>query len=73
MSVKQAADFLQLAPSTIYRLVNTSHIPYMKKTGRLYFDRNELINWLKEGRQLTNKELGHMVDNSIIIKDRKEK
>jgi excisionase family DNA binding protein len=72
MTVKQAAEFLHLAPSTIYRLVNTSQICFMKKTGRLYFDRRELISWLKDGRQLTQDELTHLVDDAIIINSIKE-
>ena len=73
LTVKLASEFLHIAPSTVYRLVNTSQIPFMKKTGRLYFDRGELISWLKEGRQLTQKELDHLVDDAVITNNKKEK
>jgi excisionase family DNA binding protein len=42
-----AVEVTHLKKPTIYRLVNTKGIPFHKRGGRLYFSRQELIEWLK--------------------------
>lgn len=57
LSVKEAADFLNLAVPTVYSMVSKGDLPHMKRSKRLYFDRDELMAYLKEGRQQTNEEI----------------
>lgn len=47
LNVKQAAELLDIAPQTIYQRVKD--IPHIKKFGRLYFLKSELITYLKQG------------------------
>jgi excisionase family DNA binding protein len=51
MTIEQAAELLTLKVATIYSLVNKGLIPYSKKNRRLYFDKTELIAWVKSGRK----------------------
>jgi len=47
LTIEQAADFLSLSKFTVYTLVNQRQIPFMKKSKRLYFSKDELLTWLK--------------------------
>ena len=49
MSVEEASDFLFLTRPTIYSKVCRREIPFSKRGGKLYFFRDDLIEWIKEG------------------------
>jgi excisionase family DNA binding protein len=57
LTIDQAAGFLNLTKPTIYSLVSRNELPVMKRSKRLYFSKQELINYLKQGRNKTNKEI----------------
>ena len=45
------------ARQTIYQLVCARKIPFIKKGGKLFFSKMDLIEWLQEGRRGTLEEL----------------
>lgn len=49
LTVQQAAEFLSLSVATIYGLIHRKAIPCMKRSKRVYFSKDELIKYLKEG------------------------
>jgi excisionase family DNA binding protein len=51
LSIKQASEFLNLAVPTLYSLVSKNEIPVNKKGKRLYFNQEELIHWIKQGKR----------------------
>ena len=57
LSIDEAVVLLNLAKPTVYNLVSSGKIPVMKKSKRLYFSCNELLNWLKSGRKKTIDEI----------------
>ncbi len=57
LTVREAAEFLSLAVPTVYSMVSRGDLPHMKRSKRLYFDREELMSYLKQGRQQTNDEV----------------
>ena len=57
LTVKGAAEFLRLSVPTIYTLISKGEIPVMKRSKRCYFSKTELMEYLKEGRKKTNKEV----------------
>jgi excisionase family DNA binding protein len=57
LSVKEAAAFLNLSVPTIYGKVSRGELPYMKRSKRLYFSPTELLDYLKQGRRMTNAEI----------------
>ena len=57
VSIKEAADYINLTIPTIYGLVHRSEIPVSKKGKRLYFSKKELTEWIKTGRRKTNDEI----------------
>ena len=57
LNVADVSKFLNLSVSTIYSKVCRREIPLSKKGKRIYFCRNELIEWIKSGRVLTYTEI----------------
>jgi excisionase family DNA binding protein len=60
LSVSEACAFLNLAQPTIYSLHSRNEIPAMRKNGRLYFFKQDLIDYLKSGKK------AHDVSTSAI-------
>lgn len=57
LTLEEAADFLGLSKSQIYRLTSTNAIPHYKPSGKyIYFDRAELIEWTKRNPVKTKRE-----------------
>lgn len=54
MTVTEAAEFLRLSTTTIYRLASKGDFPSLKRSKRLYFMRRDLLHYLEEGRKQTN-------------------
>ena len=50
-NINQAAEFLNLAKSTIYTLVSKQLLPHKKVSRKLYFSRVDLIEWLEKGNK----------------------
>lgn len=48
LTVKEAADYLRLAESTIYKMVSRKDIPFLKIGTRVIFDRDTLSSWTEE-------------------------
>jgi excisionase family DNA binding protein len=62
MTIEEAAKFLSLSKSHIYKLTSRGEIPHYKPTGkRIYFFRDDLIDFLKAGRVRTNTEIREAV------------
>ena len=56
-SIQQASEFLNLSISTIYGKVCRREIPVSKQGKRLYFNKTELLGWVKAGRKKTLAEI----------------
>ena len=57
LTLDEAAAFLGLSKSQIYRLTSTNAIPHYKPSGKyIYFDRAELIEWTKHNPVKTKRE-----------------
>jgi excisionase family DNA binding protein len=66
-TVQKAAEFLSLKPSTIYSLIRKRCIPTMKRNGRSYFLKTELLEYLKKGRVKTQADF-ETIANRLINK-----
>ncbi len=65
MTINGAANFLDLSKATIYSKVSRRELPVMKRGKRLYFSKEELTKYLKEGRFKTIAELQQEATNYI--------
>jgi excisionase family DNA binding protein len=53
LNIAGASKYLNLSPSAIYSLVHRREISYMKRARRLYFSKDELRQWVEDGRKPT--------------------
>ena len=56
-NIDEASEYLNLAKPTVYSMVSKGTIPFMKKSKRLYFSKEELLDYVKGGRNKTNAEI----------------
>ena len=67
LTLKEAAEFLDFSRSYLYRLTSQGRIPCYKPEGkRVYFDREELVNWLKRNRNRTQEETEEKAASYIV-------
>ncbi|HEY0244600.1 MAG TPA: helix-turn-helix domain-containing protein [Mucilaginibacter sp.] len=57
LDIKETSAFLKLSVATIYSKVCRGEIPATKPGRQLYFNKTELIEWLKQKRKKTTQEL----------------
>lgn len=58
LTIDEIADILHLTKPTIYSKVSKNELPGVCKQGkRLYFDRQIIIDWIKQGRKKSNAEI----------------
>nr|MBI1231143.1 helix-turn-helix domain-containing protein [Cytophagales bacterium] len=51
MSIEETSVFLHVKKQTLYSYVSKGIIPHSKRAGRLYFSKNDLIVWVKDGNK----------------------
>ena len=67
LTTTEAAKYLGLKPSDLYKLMMRRAIPYYKPNGKqIYFDRVELEAWMKQNRVATRQESGQQAINYVI-------
>jgi excisionase family DNA binding protein len=57
LNVQEAAEFLNMTVAALYTLVSRKDIPVNKPGKRLYFDREELLDWIRTGKKKTTAEI----------------
>lgn len=57
LNIEEASSLLNLAKATVYALSSSGRIPVFKKSKRLYFSRDQLLDWVKTGRKKTIDEI----------------
>jgi excisionase family DNA binding protein len=58
LNFNEAAVYLEVSHSHLYKLTSTGTIPAYKPNGKkLYFNRQELNEWLLSNRQTSNAEI----------------
>jgi len=48
LTINEVAEKLRLKKSTIYKMVFNRKIPFLKFSGRVFFDEDEVENWVKD-------------------------
>ena len=57
LNMEEACDYVGISLSHGYKLTSTNQIPHSKRGKRLFFDKNELDQWLISNKIKTIKEL----------------
>jgi len=72
LSIREAAEFLNLSVPTLYSKVSRGELPVMKRGKRLYFSKLELMDYLKAGRRKSNAEIAAEAEAvQYLIKSKK--
>lgn len=69
LNIDEASKFINLAKATVYTLSSSGKIPVIKKSKRLYFKEDDLVQWLNKGRRKTNEEIKE--DSEKYVNDRR--
>ncbi|MCA4807320.1 helix-turn-helix transcriptional regulator [Myroides odoratimimus] len=58
LNVQELSDYIGMSTSSIYKLVYNNIIPFYKPNGKiLYFDREEINNWLRQNKSQSISQL----------------
>lgn len=66
LDLRQAAQYLHISKSALYRLTSQRTIPHFKRGKRLYFKKEDLAEWMTQNRVTTQEELEKQALNYII-------
>ena len=67
LTTKEAAAYLGMALSYLYKLTSKKSIPFYTPTGKkLYFKKSELDEWMNRGRVATNEENESRAQSSLV-------
>jgi len=69
LTMREAAAFLDISLSHLYKLTSSGKIPHFKPSGkRVYFDQAELADWLKRNPVKTQEQLEQEAASYIVTK-----
>ena len=52
LNLEEAATFLGIAKSTLYKMTHENHLPYFKPSGKLiFFEKKALLDWVRGARR----------------------
>lgn len=64
LTSSEAAKYMGISPSTLYKLTSAKQIPHYKPNGKMcYFNRRELEAWLLSNKVATDAELTAQAKN----------
>ena len=67
-NINQAAIYLGVAKSTVYKMTSSRLIPHSKISKRIYFKRNEIDEWINKHKIKTNVEIEQEADEYLLRK-----
>lgn len=65
MTLKQAAELLNLSPYTIYGLCSKGKLSHYKQGKQLRFKRTELLFYIESGKQQTHDEIKEGIQKTL--------
>lgn len=69
MTLEEVAIYTGLSKSYLYKLTSTGSIPHYKPRSKmLYFDRNEIDEWLLQNRQKLQSEIDQEAETFVNLK-----
>ena len=70
LDIKQAAEFLKLKINTLYEKTSRRLVPFFKKGNKLYFRKDELQQWIQDGKVKTQDELQAEAVSYSLLKNK---
>lgn len=72
LNIQEVAKMLNMAVPSIYGLVHRRKIPYIKRGKKLIFEKSQVEEWLKSGRQRTIYDTDKQADEYLYKKNHLE-
>ena len=72
LTIQELSELLNLAVPSIYGLVHRKQIPYIKRGKKLIFEKSQVEEWLKSGRQRTIYDTDKQADEYLYKKNHLE-
>lgn len=66
LSIEEASEFLKKTKQTLYRYSCKGTIPACRRGGRLYFEKKDLLTWIRDGKKPTESSILEETDRFII-------
>ncbi|WP_276962183.1 helix-turn-helix domain-containing protein [Bacteroides graminisolvens] len=66
LQLDDACILTGLKKSTLYVMTCERRIPHYKNNGRVYFDRTEIENWMKQNRIATAQEIDQQATSYVV-------
>jgi excisionase family DNA binding protein len=66
MNVDEFCEFTGLSKQTVYKLTSASQVPFAKRGKRIWFDREEVENWLLSNQRATRSESERQVNEHVL-------
>ena len=67
LNLKEAARYLNVSCSHLYKLTSAKEIPHYKPRGKqVYFEKRELDKWLLQNRQTTKAEIEQAAIDYVV-------
>jgi len=67
LNFKEAARYLDISLSHLYKLTSAKEIPHYKPRGKqVYFEKRELDKWLLQNRQTTKAEIEQAAIDYVV-------
>ena len=67
LHLEEAASFLGIAKSTLYKMTHENRIPFYKPAGKLiYFEKSVLLDWIRSNRIMSEAELQEAARKKIM-------
>lgn len=67
LTFDEAAEFLGFSKSYLYKLTSTCQIPHYKPKGKmLYFEKPELMDWLKQNKVKTSTQIEAEAERYVL-------
>ena len=58
LNLEEAADFLGVAKSTLYKMTHLNQLPYFKPAGKLiFFEKKDLLDWVRGVKVMSEEEI----------------
>ena len=58
LTLEEAALFMGISRSTLYKMTHSSAIPFYRPNGKLiYFEKSELLAWMRKNRAISQEEV----------------
>jgi hypothetical protein len=73
LNIAEASSFLKLKITTLYEKTSRKLIPHFKKGNKLYFNRAELLDWIRNGKVKTQPEIAREAATYLLTDKNKKR